>query len=180
MDYLPCLCKIPIYKHFWTLNFYLLTDFQFFAAHFRTIGRLNHDKWLAHILASGARLSGLIPKAGEETFWFPNMLSLVSFAGMTLNKCAVLWIGTLTGGPVQGESPPVLVKESHIQTYSRTSVCGSTYLLRCRLQKRPHLLKKKKKSLPTLPNFFGVITLITHIFYLALLNMRNTLKKWLN
>ena len=56
-----------------------------------------------------------------------NMLSLVSFAGMTLNKCAVLWIGTLTGGPVQGESSHVLVKESHIQTYSRTSVCGRTY-----------------------------------------------------
>ena len=71
------------------------------------------------------------------------MLSLVSFAGMTLNKCAVLWIGTLTGGPVQGESPPVLVKESHIQTNSRTSVCG-------RLQKRPHLKKKKKKN-PYLP-----------------------------
>ena len=72
-------------------------------------------------------MSGLIPAAGEETFWCPNMLSLVSFAGMTLNKCAVLW---LTGGPVQGESPPVLVKESHIQTYSRTSVlvCGRTYL----------------------------------------------------
>ena len=37
-----------------------------------------------------------------------------------------------------------------------------SYLLRCRLQKRPHLLKKK--SLPTLPNFFGVVTLSTHIF----------------
>ena len=37
--------------------------------------------------------------------------------------------------------------------------------------------KKRKKSLPTLPNFFGVVTLNTHIFYLALLNMRNTLKK---
>ena len=49
------------------------------------------------------------------------MLSLVSFAGM-------IRIGTLTRGPVQGESPPVLVKESHIQTYSRTSVCGRTYL----------------------------------------------------
>ena len=73
-------------------------------------------------------MSGLIPAAGEETFWCPNMLSLVSFAGMTLNKCAVLWIRTLTGGPVQEESPPVLVKESHIQTYSRTSVCGRTYL----------------------------------------------------
>ena len=39
-----------------------------------------------------------------------------------------------------------------------------SYLLRCRLQKRPHLLKKKNKSLPTLPNFFGVLTLNTHIF----------------
>ena len=29
----------------------------------------------------------------------PNMLSLVSFAGMTLNKSAVLRIGTLTGAP---------------------------------------------------------------------------------
>ena len=43
-------------------------------------------------------MSGLIPTAGEETFWYPNMLSLVSFAGMTLNKCADLWIETLTGG----------------------------------------------------------------------------------
>ena len=73
-------------------------------------------------------MSGLIPAADEETFSCPNMLSLVSFAGMTLNKCAVLWIGMLTGGLVQVESPPVLVKESHIQTYSRKSVCGRTYL----------------------------------------------------
>ena len=42
--------------------------------------------------------------------------------------CADLWTGTLTGGPVQGESARVLVKESHIQTYSRTPVCGRTYL----------------------------------------------------
>ena len=59
-------------------------------------------------------MSGLIPAAGEETFRCPNMLSLVSFAGMTQKKCAVLWIGTLTGGPVPGESHPVLIKESHI------------------------------------------------------------------
>ena len=39
-----------------------------------------------------------------------------------------------------------------------------SYLLRCCLQKRLHLLKVKKKSLPTLPNFFGVVTLNTHIF----------------
>ena len=62
-------------------------------------------------------------RLAEETFRCPNMLSLVSFAGS-----AVFWIGTLTGGPVQGESSLVLVKESHIQTYSRTSVCGRTYL----------------------------------------------------
>ena len=61
-------------------------------------------------------MSGLIPAVGEETFWCPNMLSLLSFAGITLNMCVVLWIGTLTGGPVQEEPPHVLVKESHIQT----------------------------------------------------------------
>ena len=38
-----------------------------------------------------------------------------------------------------------------------------SYLLRCRLHKRPHLLKKKE-SLPTLPYFFVVVTLNTHIF----------------
>ena len=37
-----------------------------------------------------------------------------------------------------------------------------SHLLRSRLQKRPHLLKKKKKK--SLPNFFGVVTLNTHIF----------------
>ena len=53
----------------------------------------------------------------------------------------------------------------------RTHVLAFLHLLRCRLQKRPHLLKKKrkkkkkkKKSLSTLPNFFGVVTLNTHIF----------------
>ena len=35
------------------------------------------------------------------------MLSLVSFAGMTLDKCAVLRIGTLTGGPLCRESHPM-------------------------------------------------------------------------
>ena len=104
----------------------------------------------------------MIPAAGEETFWCPNMLFLVSFAGMTLNKCAVFWIGTLTGGLVQGESLPVLVKESRIQTYSRTSVCGRTYL--GVVYRKDSIYLKKKKSLPSLPNFFGVVTLNTHIF----------------
>ena len=81
---------------------------------------------------------------------------------MALNKCAVLWIGTLTGGPVQGESPPVLVKESHIQSYSRTSVCGRTYVSVVYREDRIYLKKKKKKK--SLPNIFGVVTLNTHIF----------------
>ena len=93
-------------------------------------------------------MSGLIPAAGEETFWCPKMLSLVSFAGMTLNKCAILSIGALTGGPVQGESPPVLVKESYIQTYSRTSVCGRTYL---GVVYRKESIYLKKKQIPTYP-----------------------------
>ena len=75
----------------------------------------------------------------EDTFWYPNMLSLVSFA-----ESAVLWIGTLTGGAVQGESPPVLVKESYIQSYSRRSVCGRTYL--GVVYRKDHIYYKKKKK----------------------------------
>ena len=96
-------------------------------------------------------MSGLIPAAGEEIFWCPNMLSLVSFAGLTLNKCAVFWIGTLTWGPVQEESPPLLVKKSHIQTYSRTSVCGRTYLGVVYRKDRIYQKKKKKKKKKSLP-----------------------------
>ena len=98
-------------------------------------------------------------------------------AGMTLNKCAVLWIGMLTGGPVQGESPPVLVKESHIQTYSRTPVCGRTYLGVVYRKDRIHLKKIKKN--PYLPylTFFGAVTLNTHIF---LFGPTKHAKIWLN
>ena len=43
---------------------------------------------------------------------------------------------------------------------------------------RIYFKKKKKKKRPYLPYLtFGVVTLNTHIFYLALLNMRNTSKK---
>ena len=78
--------------------------------------------------ASAARLSGLIPAAGEETIWCPNMLSLVSFAGITLNKCADFWIGTLSGGPVQGESPPVLVKNHIYKLIPEPQYVVGTYL----------------------------------------------------
>ena len=49
---------------------------------------------------------GSIPACGEETFCV-NTLSLVSFAGMTLDKCMVLWIGTLTGCPLCREGHPL-------------------------------------------------------------------------
>ena len=105
------------------------------------------------------------------------MLFLVSFAGMTLNKCAVLCIGTLTGGPVQGESPPVLVKESHIQNYSRTSVCGRIYLGVVYRKDRIYQKKKKKKKIPTYPTLLFWSGKHTYFFYLALLNMQSTLTK---
>ena len=46
-----------------------------------------------------------------------------------------------------------------MQTYSRTSVCGRTYL--GVVYRKDHIYWKKEKSLP---NFFGVVTLNTHIF----------------
>ena len=66
---------------------------------------------------------GSIPAAGEETFRCPNMLSLVSFAGMTLNKCAVLRIGALTGGP--------LCRESHLLCRLKNPTV--VYITKCRL-----------------------------------------------
>ena len=45
------------------------------------------------------------PQRGK--FRSPNTLSLVSFAGMTLDKCIVLCIGTLTGCPMCRESHPL-------------------------------------------------------------------------
>ena len=66
---------------------------------------------------------GSIPAAGEETFRCPNMLSLESFAGMTLNKCAVFRIGTLTGGPPCRESHPLC-------RLKNTTV---VYMITCRL-----------------------------------------------
>ena len=103
-----------------SLGFRYLTPRHFllntFLANYHSILKNNNNKQTKNethgsLLASGARMWDLIPAAGEEAFWCPNMLSLVSFAGMTVNKCAVLWIGTLTGGPVQGESTPVLLKK---------------------------------------------------------------------
>ena len=51
-------------------------------------------------LASGARGPRLDPRSRRGRFWCPNTLSLVSFAGMTLDKCTVFRIGKLTGCPL--------------------------------------------------------------------------------
>ena len=42
--------------------------------------------WLAN-LPLVLEVRGSLTAHGEEKFWCPNMLSLVSFAGMTLNMC---------------------------------------------------------------------------------------------
>ena len=55
-------------------------------------------------LAFGARGPRFDPCLPPGKLWCPNTLSLVSFAGMTLVKCIVLQIGTLTGCPLCRES----------------------------------------------------------------------------
>ena len=98
---------------------------------------------------------GLIPAAGEEKFRCPDMLSLVSFAGMTLNKCAVLRIGTLTGVPLYRKSPPVQVKEpySSLHDYlyafilqNRCIQCTPAYNPLERVKQYVQKKKKKKKG----------------------------------
>ena len=58
-------------------------------------------------LASGARGPRFDPRSRRGKFRCPNTLSLVSFAGMTLDKCIVLRIGTLTGCSLCSESHPL-------------------------------------------------------------------------
>ena len=58
-------------------------------------------------LASGARGPRFDPRSRRGKFRSPNTLSLVSFAGMTLDKCIVLRIGMLTGCPLCRESQPL-------------------------------------------------------------------------
>ena len=54
---------------------------------------------IAHLLLV-LEVRGLIPTHDKQKFWCLNMLHFVSFAGMTLDKCAILWTGTLSGGPM--------------------------------------------------------------------------------
>ena len=69
---------------------------------------------------------GSIPARGEKNFGCPNTLSLVSFAGMTLDKCMSFGSGRMS--PVQGKSPPVQVKEPYgnlDKVTCRLSSCNS-------------------------------------------------------
>ena len=58
-------------------------------------------------LASGTRGPRFDPRSRRGKFRCLNTLSLVSFAGMTQDKCIVLRIGTLTGCPLCRESHPL-------------------------------------------------------------------------
>ena len=66
---------------------------------------------------------GLIPAAGEKQFRWPKMLSLVSFAGTTLDKCAVLRIDTLTGGPLCRESHPMCSLNNPMVAFNLQNQC---------------------------------------------------------
>ena len=69
------------------------------------------------------QVTGSIPAAGEEKCLSPNMLSIVSFGGMTLDKCAVLRIGALTGGPLcRKRQPPCRLKNPTV-----------VYMITCKL-----------------------------------------------
>ena len=57
-------------------------------------------------LASGARGPRFDSRSRREKFRCPNTLSLVSFAGMTLDKRIVLRIGMLTGCSCAGKVTP--------------------------------------------------------------------------
>ena len=71
--------------------------------------------WLAH-WPLVLEVMGSIPAAGKGKFRCPNMLSLVSFA----EKCAVLRIGSLTGGPLCRESHPLCRLKNPTVVYMTT------------------------------------------------------------
>ena len=66
---------------------------------------------------------GSIHAAGEKKFRRPNMLSLVLFAGMTLDKCAVLRIGTLTGVRLRRKSHSMCRLKNHTVTFILQNRC---------------------------------------------------------
>ena len=64
------------------------------------------SQWLVQ-LPLMLEVLGSILALGEVKFRCLITLFLVSFAGVTLNKCAFLRVGTLNGGPLVRESHPL-------------------------------------------------------------------------
>ena len=64
-------------------------------------------------LQSGSRGPGFNPCGRREKISVSGHAFLNVFAGMTVNKRAVLQIGTLTEASVQDESPSVQMKEPY-------------------------------------------------------------------
>ena len=62
-------------------------------------------QWLGS-LASGARGPRFDPRSWRGKFRCLNMLSLMLFAGMTLDKIVILWIMTLNGCRYAGKVTP--------------------------------------------------------------------------
>ena len=96
------------------------------------------------------------PWGRRGKYWCPNMLSLVSFARMTLNSCAVLRIGTLTGGPLCKESLPLCRLKNPTVVYMTTcrlSSCKTgvynVHLLII-LERECSSMYRKKETFPTL------------------------------
>ena len=77
-------------------------------AHSLNSTRASHSaQYCRYQTYSGARGPRFDSRSRREKFRCPNTLSLVSFAGMTLDKCIVLRIRTLTGCPLCRESHPL-------------------------------------------------------------------------
>ena len=104
-DSLTHLCKIE-----YTKSFFVFTRFYGYDSGL-TIYRIkpegNHGSSVVRHLPLVLEVPCSIPACSEEKFRCPNTLSLVSFTGMTLDKCIVLQIGTLTGCPLCRESHPL-------------------------------------------------------------------------
>ena len=68
---------------------------------------IGHRKRGSSMVSRWCKRSQVQSPSWRGKFLCPNTLSLVSFAGMTLDKCAILQIGTLTLCPLCRETHPL-------------------------------------------------------------------------
>ena len=90
-------------------------------------------RWLAH-WPLVPEVMGSIPVAGEIFFSVTEHALIVSFAGMTQDKCAVLRIGTLTGGPLCRECHPMCRFKNHTVAFILQKTVCTMYV--CSLSSR--------------------------------------------